>query len=114
MLVIEFISCSFLSIQTKDENRRRRDSRSRISEEVAGWLPPISRYSARKAADRLARRKHPFTKETQENHVFTRIGLVVQEPIPDSLKRAFLESRGGVDLDYGDSCTAAIRSFCDA
>lgn len=105
MLVLEVISCSFVSIQTKDESRKRRDSRSRIREAVAGWEPPISSQQARKTADRLVRRKKP---RTHENHVFSRVGLAVQEPIPDSLKSAFLEGKRGVGLNYGDCCTAAV------
>lgn len=38
MLALEFISCSFLSRQTKDESLRRRDRRSKSSVAVAGWL----------------------------------------------------------------------------
>jgi hypothetical protein len=94
MLALEFISCSW-SLQTKDESRRRRrrrDSRSKISEEVAGELPYNSRYRPRRAAERLVRRSRRNEQFfTQENHVFSRVGLAVQEPIPDSLKRACLE-----------------------
>lgn len=99
-----------MSIKTTDESRRRRDSRSRIREAVAGWEPPISSQQARKTADRLVKRKKP---RTHENHVFRRAGLAAQEPIPDSLKSAFLESKRGVDLDldYGDRCTAAAPFF---
>lgn len=106
MLEVEFMSCSLVSIQTKVESRRRRDSRSRIREAVAGWEPPISSQQARKTADRLVRRKKP---RTHENHVFSTVGLAVQEAIPDSLKSAFPESERGVDSEYGDRCTAAVR-----
>lgn len=111
ILALELISCSFLSKQTKDDSRRRRDRRSRISEEVAGELPkvpPNSRYRPRRAAVRLIRREEALT---QEYNVFSRAGLAVQEPITDSLTRAFLDSKRGVDSDYGDSCTAAVRTF---
>lgn len=71
------------------ERQRRRESRWRISEVVAG---ANSKCSAKRNTGRPIKRKDAFS---HEKYAFSRVGPA-QEPIPDSLKDALLYGVGGV------------------